>query len=988
MHRRLGIGSAILTTLLLAPVAASAQAIGGTVTDTTGGVLPGVTVEVRSPALIEQVRTVVTDGTGQYLVVSLEAGTYAVTFRLPGFNLLVREGIVLAGEFTANVDAQLPVGSVEETVTVSGQSPVVDIQNVRQQAVMNREVIDSIPSGRYFSNLAVLVPGMTRGSTFASSSQDVGGQSGKINVSYGLHGSDPSDQHITVDGMSMSAWSAESNSRAWLMDGNFEEVTIDHSANSAEIETGGVRINLVPRAGGNTFSSRNFFNFSTQGLQRDNLTSALIAQGLTDANRLKELWQFNLSLGGPVVVDKLWFFVSHTRVRADQFVALTYEDTDDFDNVYVADLSRQAVDDQRAFDTGVRISWQPTPRNKLQVFYANNDHCQCHLLIGSQSIGLPIKPTAAMRNPTTNNTYQVSYTSTITNRLLLEAGLGYLRATAMSLNQPEVFGPNSRIGILELGSGLAAFGNISSWFTRSTRDILDTNLTMRTSLSYVTGSHNAKFGFVSTAGSYNLLSTNNEAGDYRIRTRFGSPFQVDFTGFPVRNVNFLRPSLGIYAQDQWTLDRLTVNAGVRFDYYRTGYPDHNIPPTPNVPVPRNFQEKIAVTWKDVQPRLGVVYDLFGDATTAVKVTANRYGDREGVGWADGLNPSENNNTSGYRFWRDFDGDFFPDCDPLNPAPNGECLTPGNQAFGTAAINTFYDDDWAFGWGKRPSNWEFSAGVQRELTPGMSVNVSYFRRIFTNFSAEDNRAVSPADYDPYCVTVPVDNRLPGGGGNELCGLFDVDPAKAGLIDDITTSADNFGTQQQHWNGVDFTVNARMQNGLLLQGGLSTGKTTTDDCDLVSKLDNPSSLYCHTETAFITDVKLLGAYTLPYDIQIAGTFQSIQGPEILASVNYSRAEVAESLGRPPTFARSTSVQVIEPGTQYGERLYQLDLRVGKIFTFGRARVHAMFDLYNLFNASSVLAIEDSYGAASAGGTEWRAPASILTGQMAKLGVQVDF
>ena len=220
MWKRSGVGVAMLADVLFTPITTTAQSLGGTVTDTTGGILPGVTIEARSPALIEQVRTTVSDGSGQYLIIDLAAGTYTVTFSLPGFSTFIREGIETAGTGTANVDGQLQVGSVEETITVTGNTPVVDIQNVRQQAVMTREVVDTIPTGKCFNNLGVLVPGMVTGTTYGVG-QDVGGQSGQSHQRMSIHGGPQTDQRIMVDGMSMSPWTQEDAALVWMADGNF-----------------------------------------------------------------------------------------------------------------------------------------------------------------------------------------------------------------------------------------------------------------------------------------------------------------------------------------------------------------------------------------------------------------------------------------------------------------------------------------------------------------------------------------------------------------------------------------------------------------------------------------------------------------------------------------------------------------------------------------------------------------------------------------------
>lgn len=997
----------------------SAQQIGGTVTDSTGAVLPGVLAEVRSSALIEQARTAVSDGAGQFLIIALEPGIYTVTFTLPGFNTFVREGIELIGTATATVDGRMQIGAVDETITVSGASPAVDVQNVRQQAVMTRAVIDAIPTGKAFNNLGVLVPGMITGTTYGVG-QDVGGQSGQSHQRMAIHGGAESDQRIMVDGMSMSPWTQEDASLVWLSDGNFEEVQIDHSVISAENELGGVRFNMIPRSGGNTFSSRSFFNFSAQSLQADNLTPELDAAGLPEANRLKELWSINPSVGGPIVRDKLWFFGSYTRQVADSFVAF-FDDVDPNASSYTAS-DRQAFDDQNVHDVAARLTWQASARDKVQFYVNENYNRHGHFLIGT-ALAVNVMPSAAVDLTGDSQTYQGTWTSAISSRLLLEVGVGALVGAQDFLPQDNF---NSSLpGVLEVAGDLTASRGISSWYT-SRRDwiLRETNTNVRAALSYVTGSHSAKFGTTLQWGN-SARSQGGFSGHSRQINLFTLPVSAQFSTYPVGEIptaatwdtNYMR-SFGLYAQDQWTRNRLSVNAGVRFDYFRGGYPDHTLPET-TWGAATSFPGQDVAIWKDLSPRLGLVYDLRGDGRTALKVTANRYVDGVGTTFAGDINPALSNTTVS-RTWFDglaaipgarlcysptgaldfsyllggpsvfgcIPGDGIVQGDPRILNSNGELIgASGNPAFGTPVITEFFDPNWAFGWGKRFANWEFSGGVQHELTSGVSLNVSVFRRIFVNYSAQNNRSQNPGDFDPYCVTVPSDPRLPN-SGQELCGLFEVTPTAFALLDDeITTSADTFGTRRQHWNGVDITINARMDNGLLMQGGLSTGRTSNDICDLNANLNNPSQLFCSTQTPFLTQVKLLGSYPLPYDIVVSGTFQSLPGQQILANVVYTGAELAAGLGRPSNVSTRT-IGVIEPGTVYGDRLNQFDVRITKILASGRSQVRLMFDLYNVFNDSTPLALNNQYGATAGGGTAWQRPALIIPGRLAKLAFQIDF
>src|SRR5437867_10307742 len=240
---------------LTAPAAAQSGSIAGVVKDATGAVLPGVTVEASSPALIERARAAITDDKGQYKIVDLRPGVYTVTFTLAGFNVSKREGIELTTGFTAPVNAEMKVGALEETVTVTGESPVVDTQRVTQQKVMTRDVIDAVPTGKTFQNMGVLVPGVTiaAGGTGATP-YDVGGSSGEQQVQMAIHGGATADMQIQIDGMRFNNLCG-SGSYTGISgnDGAIEQIAFETGAISAEMGTGGIRVNMIPKEGGNSF---------------------------------------------------------------------------------------------------------------------------------------------------------------------------------------------------------------------------------------------------------------------------------------------------------------------------------------------------------------------------------------------------------------------------------------------------------------------------------------------------------------------------------------------------------------------------------------------------------------------------------------------------------------------------------------------------------------------------------------------------------------
>ena len=308
-YRRLAV---IVMGLMLLPAAAYAQgSIAGVVRDTSGAVMPGVTVEASSPALIEKVRSVVTDGTGQYQIVDLRPGTYTITFRLTGFSVIQREGIELTGSFAATVNADLKVGSLEETVTVSGESPTVDIQSSRRSNVIPTEVIDALPTSRSQYTMAVLLPGALRagGGTASSGLQDVGGTRTMQITTFSIHGSRASEQRLMINGLTARNFLSSAWASNFVPDmGTTAEVVLDYATGTADSYAAGLGINVIPKEGGNRFTGSIFATGASGSFQGNNYSDDLRAAGLTSPNKLHRVYDINPAAGGPIIRDKLWFF--------------------------------------------------------------------------------------------------------------------------------------------------------------------------------------------------------------------------------------------------------------------------------------------------------------------------------------------------------------------------------------------------------------------------------------------------------------------------------------------------------------------------------------------------------------------------------------------------------------------------------------------------------------------------------------------------------
>ena len=743
--------------------------------------MPGVTVEASSPALIEKVRTAVTDGEGRYRIVELRPGTYTVTFTLPGFNTSRREGIDLTGGFTATVNADLRVGALEETVTVTGASPLVDVQSARQQIVFSDELLSALPiSSMTVTNLAAVVPGMIANS-------NVGGAAGFYStnsaINMRMHGT-PAGGKVNYDGMRAGHLESTGAAGTIVDPATVEEYTVD-TGGAAESSTMGVMVNMIPKEGGNQFKGTFEGLYTHSSLQSSNLTDELRAQGLTSVNSLHYIYDTHAAVGGPIRRDRLWFFAAHREAGNKNAVADVYFNKTQGTPFFTPDLDRPSYRNEVLRDYSGRVTWQASPRSKFNFFVNFQDNCVC------RGRGEFVAPEAATNwdwphqgNPS------VTWSSPMTSRLLLEAGFA-----AQIFHWPHLLQPEASPDDISTLDQLTNFtyGSSATWGTPRWAD----RYSQRFSMSYVTGSHALKVGFQLEEGVRKNMAQANGDINYRFRGRGPDAVPNQVTLVVPREANeIMKADSGIFVQDRWTVKRLTINAGLRFDYVNSYVPEQTLPANRWLPA-REFAAVSRVPeWTDLNPRMGASYDLFGNGRTALRASVGRYVSLQSVQLASANNPVNTSVNSVNRTWNDSFyavGDprrqnYVPDCDLLNPVANGECGAFDNLNFGRNNPNaTSYADEILRGFGVRPYLWDISTEVQQQLGSRMSVTAGYFRNWDGNFTVTDNQAVTPADYDPYCMTAPADARLPSGGSYPVCGLYDIKPERFGLVSNLVTRA---------------------------------------------------------------------------------------------------------------------------------------------------------------------------------------------------------
>jgi hypothetical protein len=974
--------------VLFLPVLAAAQGqIVGQVKDESGGVLPGVTVEASSPALIEKVKSAVTDDQGRYRIADLRPGTYKVTFSLGGFSSLTRDRLEVNAETALNVNADMKVGSLQETITVSGQTPQVDVQQAARVTNITRDVIDTLPVSRNVMSIGVLAPGVR------ASTPDIGGSNMTEQVGLRAHGLAGVDAEQLVEGMSIQ--SLEGASQSYFDDMLQSEISVMTAAIPAETSGGGIRLNSILKDGGNQMSGSVFIGGSDGGWQSKNVDDALRKRNITTANGVQHVQQFTASLGGPIMKDKIWFILAARHQSSDQRVANVPEQFVAPDGTIL-----RGIADNYVRGPSVRLTWQATQKNKIAMFG------QRWWKRKGLDFGAGTDPRAAtFRDPHHAHHFvgDGRWTAPITNNLMLEAGYataaflwlgsGAPGTTVTQAFSPEWYAKARRTDTaLNINPMCAYPTGCTAWVYNGLDERQENQRnTVAAAASFVTGSHNIKIGFQDEFGPDVRKGSLN--ADLVENYSAGKPNTVTINNSPYIAPGHIDHDAGIYLQDSWTIKRLTFNPGIRVEYFKVSVSEVSMAAGRFSPA-RFFPEKVLINWGPTYaPRLSWAYDLFGNGRTALKTSYSKYYRQYDadpfMNYADAGRLTENRNWS--------DCDFTPGtsvCSGVALPTNNDGIAqdneigPGTPTFGQKASRSAGDL-------RRQYNWEFTVGGQHQVMPRLAIGAMMYKRRVGDIQLSDKTAIAPGDYTSFTLPMPDFSQDPTLAGilnaNEVLTVYNLDRAKSPVFNaPIVDYSSN--TDKSLYTGYEVNFSTRIPGTTLFgswtaERNLSVFCTNNDDPNGVSTNDlyagntvSAGGRFCDQtkyNVPFRHEFKLAGNYPVHYGIDIGFVIQSFPGSDRVITW-----QPAASLYPGAQRTNSETIVVTRPGTLFQPRWNQLDMNFKKNFRQGRKVFTAEVEYFNILNANPIWTTNNAIGP-SLGQVQ-----TILPGRIPRLAFQMKW
>ena len=920
--------------------------ITGTVSDSSNAVLPGATVVLSGERIIGGTAIQVTDAGGTYRFDRLSPGSYSVKFELPGFKTVTNNDVRISAAFVATVNGKLEVGSVSESITVTGESPTVDTKSNVQQTVMNQEILEGVPTGRDPWSLAKLIPGVQ------VATYDVGGTQSMQQSSLSAHGSNTNDVTYNIDGASVN-WPGGGGGATMLYydQGMFEEVNYMTSAIPAEVMAGGISINMVTKDGGNRWKGQLRYSFANDGLQAVNHLDAAAAAAKVGneflGNPTQKTYDLNLAGGGAIVQNRMWVNGTIRKWVVNKLV-----------NARNLDKS-QALDDNDLKNYSGKVVASITNNNKLSVSYLWNNKIRGHRR-DTPPNNVPDIAALLQTNPA--STTQAKYTG-VRNHLVFESNFSIMKGQTNYLYQPNT--PADAIRRVDNTLSTGDFAASREEHQPNSRTEFDNIVTYSASGF---GEHLLKAGVQWSRLYYESQQT--VQGDHYVEYSNGLPSQIREFNTPVNPKN-LAKVMGFFVQDAWTVGgRLTLNLGMRYDAYKGILPDQSNPGGPFIAA-RTVAESEVLDQKLAVWRSGASYDLTGNGRTAVKASYSRYGLQVGIDRVTNVNPL----SAGSRTcpWSDPNGDGKFQLSEVNVA---QC-----SAF-SGGVSTFYDPN-GVNW---PYSDEVTAGVETQLPGAVRLAAMFYYRTNRDQFGQRNIAVPSSAYTPFTVTVP---NGPGGTvASPKTTTVTVYNLAASLSSAQNNIRDNEAYLDTDYKGIEFTARKIFSKKWQMVAGFTIGKNT-GGAPSPAGFTNANDLNDPNVTLYPKGIigndsemalRVSGSYELPGAVNLAGSLISNNGYPYQSTYTVTRA-IATAAGVALTRASQT-VLLSQRGDERFGNVTMVDLRLSRKFRLGTRGFTPTVDFFNIGNAATVVNLTTGVGAT------YLAPAEILAPRIIRVGFTLDF
>jgi hypothetical protein len=939
--------------------ASSTGSISGEVKDSQGGVLPGVTVTATSPAQIGTL-TAVTNEAGIYRFPSVPPGEYKLQFELAGFQGITREGIRVTLGFNAQVNVQLGVATLQETVTVSGESPVIDTSATRVQTNYDQQQLASIPNARDMWSLLATTPSVTLNRV------DVGGATMGTQTTYFAYGYSGQNRPL-VEGIN----TTEGTSAAgfYLDYGSFEEVFIGAAGNSAEMPNPGVLTQFVSKSGGNNVSLNLYYDFETEDLQSRNLSPEQVIPNTSirpDGNRLSEYRNLNIGVGGPLIRDKFWGFFAYLNQQ----------------NSVAAPPSGSFLDgtpfDTKLFNYTGKGTYQLNQNNKL-IAYLQHGTKQQPNRTDINAPGAPVHVTAdsTVLQDSPSWVYKGEWNGTIGQNMFAE-----FRAGQFGYNFGLV--SNTTATRYESLTTFHVIGGGRDWELRRRRNQY-TGAVSYFKDNFLRGSHNFKFGGEYLDETGNTLWNQGYADNvvHFVRGDLTGPLSATVPD-SVRLYNNANSwnglkTISFFVTDTWTINRLTLNLGMRYDRYRPWLPEQSLPAGRFVPAALTFAEvSQVVVFNNIVPRFGATYDLAGDGKTVLKANWGRFAFNPGVNLADAVNPNTSTQYAEWT-WNDLNGDrVFQNNERAGAAPTVQFGGSSNVSIDPNLENPYTD--------------EASFFVERAVVQDLGVRAGFVWKKDYNGWQQLNAA---RPFEAFNVPVTIIDPGPDGSvatisDNGILNLFNLDNPARG-VRNVVQNVDGYeGT----YRTFEISANKRYRQRWSMNASFSY--TWTEEfnntyynnrfANVVAGFSNfgpyPTNPNDRTFNEFTNwSAKFTGTVDAGWGVRVTPVLKTQSGAPYgrFVSIPGCSATVTTNC-----MNYGTQVVLVEPiGTRRQDTVAVFDFRVEKQLTLAqRARVGLFFDMFNTFNSNTAVNIIWQSGA------RFERASTVLGPRIAKFGVKFDW